>query len=81
MKSPVTRIVPKTLRNPLYSQYVSFLEKLRGFDKKQIGKSHEKTPVFEKTNFGYSLLRKPEKIFKQILNKSHKVEKCKRGHL
>ena len=60
MKSPVSRIVPKTLRSPLCSQNVSFLVKLRGgFDKNKPEKScMEKTPVFKEEKFGYCVLRK-----------------------
>ena len=44
----------------------------------------EKKPVLKKkTKFGYSVLseKNPEKNLGQILEKSHKAEKCKKGAL
>ena len=58
--SPISRIVPKTQRSPLYSQNNLFLVKIEGgFDENKLEKklhSTEKNSRLLKTKIGYSAI-------------------------
>ena len=84
-RSPVSRLVPKTLRSPLCSQNVSFLVKIKGggFDENKLEKSRiEKTLIFE-TKIGYNVLgcRKPNLRQKLFILKNLTMPKTVKGAL